>query len=242
MGGDVEDEITAEEFADWVPVSQALAIVAKAVGLSTAPTTILERLVRGLMRGAAEDAVITDDGKTLPMTSLLPIPIWAWKVLADGGGYVALKLWKDGSQKMEANDYSYGRRRATSIEAFGVRIERAGLLKIPGVVFPNRPSASPASTVPEIAAPPPEILQSKLPVVRLNQTEDEPPQKGPSVPAAALEAWYAAYKMAFSGIADTEAKALESARGCFPGKSIARDAVRALRGTLKRGPKPKAAK
>lgn len=69
----------------------------------------------------------------------------------------------------------------------------------------------------------------------------EPEQKGPPVPRAALEAWFKAYQSAFPASQDTEAKALESARGCFPGKSVSRDAVRALRGNQKRGRKPDSA-
>jgi hypothetical protein len=76
----------------------------------------------------------------------------------------------------------------------------------------------------------------------------EPPpkeqdQKGPPVSQAALEVWFKAYQLAYPASSDdTEGKALESARGCFPGKSVSRDAVRKVRGAQRRGRKPTTAK
>jgi hypothetical protein len=62
--------------------------------------------------------------------------------------------------------------------------------------------------------------------------------KGPRVSDPALKAWYEVYRSVYSGSSeDTEENAMKSARGMFPGKSVARDRVRALRGEQKRGPK-----
>jgi hypothetical protein len=62
-------------------------------------------------------------------------------------------------------------------------------------------------------------------------------QKGPPVSDAHLRAWFDVFRQAYTGAADTEANALASARGMFPGKSVSRDKVRELRGEQKRGRK-----
>lgn len=62
-------------------------------------------------------------------------------------------------------------------------------------------------------------------------------QKGPRVTDESLKVWYELYRKTYTGAADTEANALASAAGMFPGKSIARERVRALRGAQKRGRK-----
>jgi len=96
----------------------------------------------------------------------------------------------------------------------------------------------------------PVVIEAMFPAAPAQEREQppapaplaEPEVKGPPVSDAALAAWYAAYKLAYTGADDTEAKAMESAKGCFPGKSFSRDAVRALRGARSRGRKAKAAK
>jgi hypothetical protein len=69
--------------------------------------------------------------------------------------------------------------------------------------------------------------------------QEETPQKGPRVADPHLKAWYDLYAKVYGGTAaDTEANAVASARGMFPGKSVSRDRVRELRGEQKRGRKP----
>jgi hypothetical protein len=65
----------------------------------------------------------------------------------------------------------------------------------------------------------------------------EPAEKGPSVSDVHLKAWFEVYRQAYTGASDTEANAVASARGMFPGKSVSRDKVRDLRGEQKRGRK-----
>lgn len=57
----------------------------------------------------------------------------------------------------------------------------------------------------------------------------------PSVSDALLTAWYDLYLRAYTGAADTEANAVQSAQGMFPGKSVSRERVRELRGERMRG-------
>jgi hypothetical protein len=59
---------------------------------------------------------------------------------------------------------------------------------------------------------------------------DEREPKGPPVANDLLKAWYEVYKRAYPGSADTEAAAIKSAQGMFPGKSVSRDKIRSLRG------------
>jgi hypothetical protein len=80
------------------------------------------------------------------------------------------------------------------------------------------------------------------PETSISQDDDSKIKRQP-VSAAALEAWFKAYQLAYPASSeDTEGKALESARGCFPGKSVSRDAVRKVRGAQRRGRKPTPAK
>ena len=59
---------------------------------------------------------------------------------------------------------------------------------------------------------------------------DEPEPKGPPVSNDLLKAWFEVYMRAYPGSADTEAAALKSAQGMFPGKSVSREKIRLLRG------------
>jgi hypothetical protein len=72
-------------------------------------------------------------------------------------------------------------------------------------------------------------------------SEDADVDKLPPVSAAALQAWFEAYRKAYPGDAQTNAHALASAKGMFPDKTVSRDAVRALFGAKKTGPKSKSA-
>jgi hypothetical protein len=71
-------------------------------------------------------------------------------------------------------------------------------------------------------------------------TGPEPEQKAPRVADAHLRAWYEFYKTVTPEAEDTEDYAWGHAKRCFPDKTVSRDRVRDLRGSLKRGPKPKA--
>jgi hypothetical protein len=68
----------------------------------------------------------------------------------------------------------------------------------------------------------------------------EPPEpaRGPPVSDALLREWYALYQRAYPGASDTEPTAIKSAVGMFPGKYVARQKVRDLRGKRKPGRKP----
>jgi hypothetical protein len=90
-----------------------------------------------------------------------------------------------------------------------------------------------------------DIIKNLTPPPALPPTEEatpatepeEPPEKGPPVSPELLKAWFEVYRRAYIGAADTEANAVASARGMFPGKSVSRERVRELRGAQKRGRK-----
>ena len=81
-----------------------------------------------------------------------------------------------------------------------------------------------------------DIIKSLAPTV---PQDDGSETKAPRVSDAHLAVWYEFYKATHSVNEDTEDRAVEFARQCFPGKSVSRDRIRALRGAVKRGPKPK---
>jgi hypothetical protein len=104
------------------------------------------------------------------------------------------------------------------IRFFGIRFDPKGMLAL----IANAPEKSPSVPV---AKPP-------------GSDSPESEEKGPPVSPVYLRAWYALYKQVYQGASDTEDNAWASARGMFPGKSVSRDSVRALRGPQRPGRKP----
>jgi hypothetical protein len=104
----------------------------------------------------------------------------------------------------------------TTTSHFGVVFEPQGVCAI-------IPGAAPVEP-PDKTAPP---------------SASESETKRPRVSDAHLQAWFEFYKKVHTPVEDTEDRALEFARQCFPGKSVSRDRVRTLRGNVKRGPKTK---
>jgi hypothetical protein len=70
---------------------------------------------------------------------------------------------------------------------------------------------------------------AESPVATGRETADEIAPKAP-VSEDHLKAWYDLYRRVYTGAADTEAAAITSAAGMFPGKSVARERIRKLRG------------
>lgn len=115
------------------------------------------------------------------------------------------------------------------IALFGVRFDPDGIKELLPEKLPVRQTGS-TSPIPQPIDPPPD----PAPVI------EETPEvsRGPAVSDALLKEWYALYQRAYTGAADTEATAIKSAQGMFPGKHVARQRVRALRGEQRRGRKP----
>ena len=116
-------------------------------------------------------------------------------------------LWITGDLTYTYKEYGSGDR--ITARHFDVRFEPNGIHNIVATV-----------------SRPPESRDS----VRQNEAANETVSKGPPVSDDHLWAWFEVYKRVYTGSADTEAMALKSATGMFPGKSVTREKIRALRG------------
>lgn len=221
MSGGDDQGISADEFQRWLLLSTVLEKATPRMS-HNAHREIVNRLCNGLLRARAEDSFTTNAGtkRTLPDRSLVSQNVWA---AVSQIQYLTLdSLWETNTIIERVGGIKF--------EHYGARLEPAGVAKMLPEAFPVIPPPAPPS-------PSTPWLSDKLPVVNVNQQEDAPSQKGPPPSTKALAAWYEAYKLAYTGPADTEAKALESAKGCFPDKTVSREAVRKLRGEQKRGRK-----
>jgi hypothetical protein len=209
-----ERAISAEELASWWAPSEALDYAATCVGGRTAAANaIWQRLVGGLIETAASTSSATPKGQA-------PIPKWTPEL-------IPRSLWKQfskhGSNFWGAGDVRFflsGSGRSVVIQCFGIKLYPADVRR---------------------TLPPPRPAPKRIWVEKPAESEPvkaEPEQKGPPVAEGHLKAWYELYRQVYSGPADTEGNAIASAQGMFPGKSVSRDRIRALRGTQKRGRKP----
>jgi hypothetical protein len=143
----------------------------------------------------------------------------------DSGEFLTLggSIWRDGERGIAVSEFwetgditiqvrersaTYGSQEYP-LALFGVRLDPAGIQELrPAVTSADSETATPA-----------------------------PSTKGPPVAEPLLKAWFELYSRAYQGSADTEDVAVRSAQGMFPGKSVARQRVRHLRGAQKRGRK-----
>jgi hypothetical protein len=202
--------LTIEQMADWISPSQAVEILKAAYNdLYLAKETLLERLRGGMVRSISEETVI--EGARPHRTMNVQIPAAHWKNI-----HTTDSVWKTGDLSYQfLDDHSAYRSKATA-RHFNVRFDpvavRAIIKNLVPKISPTDPEAS---------------------------SHIGPEMKGPRVTEPHLKAWFVFYKAVHSPIEDTENRALQHARQCFPGKSVSRDRIRALRGTSKRGPKTK---
>jgi hypothetical protein len=126
-------------------------------------------------------------------------------------GIAASNLWVSGDITIYLAD--------SPLALFGVRFDPAGIQEL--------------SPRPE---PKLEVAPEAPASVTAQASESDAPQ-GPPVPQALLEGWHELYVRAYQGAADTEDIAVQSARGMFPGRFVARQRVRNLRGQQRRGRK-----
>lgn len=138
-----------------------------------------------------------------------------YKIPSDDWGRVdtADPFWITGDLTYSRKEYGSGD--TTTARHFDVRFEPQGVRAIIGM----------AGNVSQVAQ-----AQSR------SATDVEPEPKGPRVADAHLQAWFEFYKKVHSE-ADTEDRALESARMNFPGKSVSRERVRACAGASGAGRK-----
>lgn len=217
---DSDGAISADEFAGLLPLPAAIKLVLAVQG-DAAYDSFMRRLVDGLVEAFAETRVVASANPT----KFVPVPLASWKQLNDEGYLYSRDYWKTGDLE---TTFFPDRHRSLVFRYYNVRVRADGVFKIPGVTPPRAVEPPPAAPSPAEAVP--------------TSNPKEPEAKGPPVSQAALKAWYEAFKLANTEDQDTEAAAMESARGCFPGRSFSRDDLRALRGARKRGRKPGSAK
>jgi hypothetical protein len=111
-------------------------------------------------------------------------------------------VWITGTLSVDYTERSYEPRR--KLRFFDVRFHPDDIKAIVGPLLASQPLA--------------------------NDPSADDGTKGPPVAPDALKAWFELYQRVYTGAADTEATALKSAQGMFPGKSVSRDKIRALRG------------
>jgi hypothetical protein len=215
---DTPAAITAEEWATWLTPSQVLDALETSVTRSTAATAIKQQLLDGLLVAVAE-TVVGREGGVLGRKDYCSIEANSWRQFEHF--YATHDFWKTG-QITATSTTTRGVSR--SISFYGVRFNPNDLRSLFAAV--GHPSAeapvTSSGTVPSIP----------------QQADDDVKERGPAVSQAHLEEWYALYRKVYSGSADTEATAIESATGMFPGKHVARPRIRTLRGPQERGRKP----
>jgi hypothetical protein len=202
-------DLTPEDVADWLTPPQAVALVDAA----HKDVYLTKNAILERLRAGMVQAVARHSavGTSGARQLFFKIPSDHWERIQSADPF-----WRLGDITYQHREY--GSTAVVTVRHFDVRFEPQGIRAM-------IPSAS-KNTVSPTAA-----IQ--------DETSNEPAQKGPRVSDAHLQAWFEFYKKVHSGAEDTEDRALEFARQCFSGKLVSRDRVRALRGSVKRGPKTK---
>jgi hypothetical protein len=201
--------LTIGEVADWIPPSEAVEILKTAYGDLGLAKGTLLERLLGGMVRSIAQETVIE-GSRPHRTVNVQIPAGHWKDISTLDA-----VWKTGDLYYKfLDDYSAYRSVAVG-RHFNVRFDPIAVRAI------IAPLLKPASRTSE------------------DVSGTEPASKGPRVSDAHLNAWYEFYKATHAPSDDTEDRAVEFARHCFLGKSVSGDRIRALRGSVKRGPKPK---
>jgi hypothetical protein len=215
-------QLEASVVADWITPRQAVDILdAVYDDKYLAKKVLLGRLIGGVIQAASGRTVVVDAGRKAEAL-FITIPPSEWEGIEPADGF-----WISG-------DLIYTRRSQSSsyqdckTSHFRVRFDPEGVREI---VKDEPPKPRGSKWIKK-------KLEPEAPPVPAEVEAPEPEQKGPAVSQDHLKAWFDLYQRAYSGSAtDTEANAVASARGMFPGKSVSRERVRDLRGAQKRGRK-----
>jgi hypothetical protein len=216
-------EIEPEENA-WYTPSQARAYAEGCVG-SRASNAILQLLASGLVQAQSTSSSTTTEGRApIAQTGPSPIPKRLWKFVSDA----ETDLWSGGTARFRVGKGADG---PAEFRHFGIKLSKNDIHR-------NLPRPPPPRAWIEKPAEPEKPVEPEKQTAPGRVEDPEPEQRGPPVSPDHLTAWFDLYRKAYSGsVADTEANALASARGMFPGRSVPRDRIRELRGSQKRGRK-----
>ena len=200
--------ITAAEFDDWLTPRRALEILEAEYGKGDDSFVAKHTLLEHL-RGGLLEAAAKDSTKSIAGDR----PSRAGFSLLGPGEWDNLTygsaFWTSGTLSYSAVED----RRSVQVRHFDVRF------------FPPAVRA----IIPQTSAPsaPPSPSEAQADIV-----QHEPP-----VSAAHLQAWYDLYQRVYPPEVNTEPHALKSAQGMFHDKSVARAAIRKVRGAHKPGPR-----
>jgi hypothetical protein len=233
-----KSERTPEDIATWYSPSAACRYAETCMDARKASDAIRQLLIAGMIEVVATSSSMTPSDRG-PITDTKPIiiPNRFWKSMSATG----TDLWNGAYARFWIANSDGG----TTYQFFGIKLNPhdvqsnlppprppdAIVVKATPAVTVSYPSDMPIAPAALAAASPAEQATSDVP-------DNDVANKGPPVAPDHLKAWFDLYRRVYSGSSDTEANALVSARGMFPGKSVSRDSVRALRGAQKRGRKP----
>lgn len=228
--GDDASSVTSDAFtSSWLMPYDALTLVSKAIGTKEGGTAIFERLRGGMIRAIAGTSSVTVD-RGEPATTLTPtlIPAGHWTRFSSS---TSTNFWQTGTARFF---FSGDRNRhSRAVQCFDIRLDPAGIRALLSSIPPKPKTPSPQPSAP----PPPQIIKEAPLAADAAEPEDISVPKGPPVSNVDLKAWFDLYGRVYKGNDDTEANALASAVGMFPGRYVARRRIRDLRGEQKRGRK-----
>jgi hypothetical protein len=214
-----EAAITAKEYETWLTPSAAVTVL-KHLHYSAARDTIIERAKFGYIKSAARRY---NFGNKAGELLVLPATLWQDAEGSIHGSW----FWSTGDITVEVPQRS-GSYQTTRLALFGVRFDPAGIQELcPEISRSVGPQIAPQAARPDAEPATPAIEESPELI------------RGPPVSDALLRDWYELYRRAYPDTADTEPLAIESAKGMFPRKYVARRRVRELRGQRKPGRKPR---
>jgi hypothetical protein len=224
-----DDALTAEEFATWLTPRDALARVSEVLrNEDAAATGIVERLRGGALRAVAKTTAWEIQSGTRQGAALDAIPPGFWIELSPP--VTRSLMWRTGDVRIFiARRMAGARTDVIAVRYFGVRFNPADIDAWLADLPPATPKHKYWRPKPQAEPPAPASV-----------TEEPEAARGLPVSDSLLQAWHDLYQRAYADSPqDTEATAVKSALGMFPGKSVSRNRVRVLRGAQKRGRKPR---
>jgi len=205
-------DLTADDIADWLTPAAAVEILNSAFGKTDISRhALVTRLKNGMVQSAAGHSVWTGTQQQPKRKAPSLIQSSDWSHYEQSGADT-VTFWVTADIKFYLGR-EYGTDNIVTVHHFAVRLEPQSVQAMIAHA-PNKTSTKTES----------------------QDSADQKP-KGPPVSSEHLKAWYDLYRRVYPEADDTEANALASARGMFPGKSVSRDRLRELRGDQKRGPK-----
>ena len=201
-----QPDTTAAKYDGWLTPKAARAMVLKHMSWEQSALQIYEALIFDHLRAIGRKIYI--GGQKRPDNQVIPHNLWQNARTE----WLHSDLWSTGQISIEIPIASRAFSGDTQeLKLFGVRFDPAGINQI----IQDAGGAVPKPTVPAPVAP--------------SEDADDSAQKK-RVSEADLKAWHELYSRLYPGNGYSIEHAVESAKGMFPDKSVARDRVRELVG------------